>query len=312
MVKISKARTASQTLSFITINLGFIAGNTGIPLVILSCQFLKYRLFDCFFYVLQDGLFNSGAATAPKVAAPYLYTLAIALVLFVVMALFLGTAWCAWICPVGYVQDLLSKGRAKAGIGYFRIPDRFQKYVKPIKYIFLAAVIIISFGAALPWISNTKIRNSLYLPLCYVCPARALFVYLQIFLGILPATTDVPLLSIISFPIFLVGALLFRKGWCIICPNLGLLAFFHKLNAVSLFRRKVRCTKCGTCVRVCAMGAADLETQGDVSKPECIRCYDCMDHCPENKSRSTYFFKKKIAESKFPATRLRKELLVEA
>lgn len=144
---------------------------------------------------------------------------------------------------------------------------------------FSSAVIIISFGAALPWI-NPKLRNSLYLPLCQVCPARALFVYLQVFLGILPPTTNVPLLSIISLPIFLIGALVVRRGWCIICPNLGLLSFFHRLNAISLFRTKVRCTKCGTCVRVCAMGAADLVTQGDVSKPECIRCYDCIDHCP--------------------------------
>jgi ferredoxin-type protein NapH len=308
LVKTTTVRTTTQTLSFIGINLGFLGLQTGIPLAILSCQFLKYRVFDCFFYVLQDGL-----ATGFQGGTLYLYTFAIFIVLFVLMALLLGTAWCAWICPVGYVQDLLSKGRAKAGIGYFRIPDRYQRYVKPIKYVFLVAVLIISLGVALPWISNTKIRNSLYLPLCYVCPARALFVYLQIFVGILPPTTDVPLLSIIALPIFLVGALVVRRGWCIICPNLALLSFFHKLNAVSLFRRKVRCTKCGTCSRVCAMGAADQETQGDVSKPECIRCFDCIDHCPADKSRSAYFFKKKILESEFSEVALAKQQeLVEA
>src|SRR3989337_1900569 len=87
MVKISKARTASQTLSFIVINLGFLGLNTGIPLAILSCQFLKYRIFDCFFYVLQDGL-----TTGLQGGTPYLYSLVIASVLFVVMALLLGTA----------------------------------------------------------------------------------------------------------------------------------------------------------------------------------------------------------------------------
>jgi ferredoxin-type protein NapH len=303
MVKLSSARTTSQTLSFIVINLGFLGLQTGIPLAILSCNFLKYRLFDCFFYVLQDGL-----ATGLQGGTVYIYTLAIFMVLFVMMALLLGTAWCAWVCPVGFVQDLLSKGRAVAGVRYFKIPDRFQRHIKLIKYVFLAAVIVISLGSALPWVSNTRLRNSLYLPLCYVCPARALFVYLQIFLGILPATTDVPLLSIIALPIFLIGAIVVRRGWCIICPNLALLSFFHKLNAVSLFRRKVRCTRCGTCTRVCAMGAADLETQGDVSKPECIRCFDCIDHCPADKSRSCYLFKKKIAESKFPTAEIRRQL----
>ncbi len=307
MVKTSSVRIGSQTLSFTIINLGFLGLQTGIPIAILSCQFLKYRLFDCFFYVLQDGL-----TTGLSGGTPFLYSFAIVLVLFVVMALLLGTAWCAWICPVGYVQDLLSRGRAFAGIGYFRIPDQYQKYIKPIKYIFLAVVIIISFGAALPWIGNAKLRNSLYLPLCQVCPARALFVYLQIFLGILPPTTSVPLLSIISFPIFLIGALVVRRGWCIICPNLGLLSFFHRLNAVSLFRTKVRCTKCGTCVRVCAMGAADLVTQEDVSKPECIRCFDCIDHCPGDRSRTSYFFNKKILQSKFTEVPPAKQKLVEA
>jgi ferredoxin-type protein NapH len=234
MVKVSSLRITSQTISFAVINLGFLGLQTGIPLAILSCQFLKYRLFDCFFYVLQDGL-----ATGFQGGTDYLYYLGGVMVLFVIMALLLGTAWCAWICPVGYVQDLLTKGRARVGVGYFQIPLRFQGKVKLVKYVFLAAVVIISLGAALPWLSP-KVRNSLYLPLCAVCPARALFIYLQILIGILPPTTQVPWTAIVALPVFLVGALVFRRGWCVICPNLGLLSFFHRLNAVSLFRSKER------------------------------------------------------------------------
>jgi ferredoxin-type protein NapH len=293
MVKISSFRVTSQTLSFVIINLGFLGIQTGIPLAILSCNFLKYRLFDCVMYVLQDDLstgFQGGTIS--------LYFMALEFVLLVVMVLVLGTAWCAWICPVGYIQDLLTKARARSGIGYYKIPTRFQRHVKIIKYVFLAVVVIISLGLAIPWIQNSKIRNSLYLPLCYVCPARALFIYLQILVGIIPPTTEVPLISIVALPIFCVGALAIRRGWCIICPNLALLSFFHRLNAVSLFRRKVRCKKCGTCVRVCAMDAAKGDLYGDASQPECIRCFDCIEKCPADGSRSAHFLRRKLVESK--------------
>jgi polyferredoxin len=296
MAKVSRLRIMSQTLSFVVINLGFLGAlYTGIPLAILSCNYLKLRIFDCFLYVIQDGL-----ATGSQGGTLYLYTLAEFFVLFVVMALLFGTGWCGWICPLGYVQDLFIKGRAMAGIGYYRVPARVQRHIKLIKYLFLAVVIIISLVIGLPSIRETKLRNDWYLPLCQICPAKPLFLYLQILVGILPATTDVPLLSIAVLPLFLVGAFMIRRGWCIICPNLAALSFFHKLNAISLFRKKERCTKCGTCTRICSMDAPDDALYGDVSRPECVRCLQCIEECPADKSRSSYLFRRKILESRFP------------
>jgi len=299
MVKTSSLRITSQTLSFIVINLAFLAPlYTGIPLAILSCNYLKIRIFDCFLYVLQEGL-----STGSLAGTTYLYNFAAMVVVFVVMALLLGTAWCGWICPLGYVQDVLTKGRALSGIGYYRVPARIQRHVKLLKYVFLAAIVVISLGIALPNIRESKLRNTLFLPLCQVCPAKPLFLYLQILLGILPPTTQVPLLSIVILPIFLVGAIAIRRGWCIVCPNLGLLSLFHRLNAVSLFRRRERCTKCGTCTRVCAMDAPNDGIHGDVSRPECIRCFQCVEMCPGNASRTSYFFQRRILGSKFHAGR---------
>jgi polyferredoxin len=295
MVKISSLRTASQTLSFVVTNLGFLGPlYIGIPLAIFACNYLEIRIFDCFFFVLQRGL-----STGLQEGTAYLPVLAGILAFFFVEALLLGTAWCGWICPFGFVQDLLSKGRAIPGIGYYRVPARIQRHIKLIKYLFLGAIILISLGIALPSIRQTKLRSALYLPLCQVCPARPVFVYLQILFGILPATTYVPPLSIAILPIFLVGALAIRRGWCIICPNLALLSFFRKLNPISLFRKKERCTDCGTCARVCEMDAVDEDAYGNVSRRECIRCFKCVDNCPGDKSRSIRIFRKNVWESKF-------------
>jgi ferredoxin-type protein NapH len=298
-VKISSLRSASQALSIIAINLGFLGPlYVGIPLAIFSCNYLKYGIFDCFFFVLQNGL-----STGLLGGTASLYVFAGILLVFLVEALLLGTAWCAWICPFGLVQDLLSKGRAIPGIGYYRVPPRIQKHVKLIKYLFLGAVIVISLGIALPSIRGTNLRKDLYLPLCQVCPARPVFIYLQILFGILPPTTYVPPLSIVILPIFLVGALAVRRGWCIVCPNLALLSFFHRLNPISLFRRKERCTDCGTCSRVCVMDAVDEKAYGNVSRPECIRCFQCVENCAGDKSRSIHIFKKKVWESKLSTER---------
>jgi polyferredoxin len=298
--RISSLRITSQTLSFVAINAAFLGPfYLGIPLAIMSCNYLKLRIFDCFMYVLQDGL-----TTVPLAGTVYLYFFVEVMVLFLVMALFAGRVWCGWICPLGYVQDLLTRGRVFIGVGHYRIPEVIQKHVKLIKYLFLAIVIILSLGIALPMIRDTRLRNTLYLPLCQVCPARALFIYLQIAVGILPSNTDVPLLSIAVLPVFLVGAVVIRRGWCILCPNGAALSFFHKLNAFALFRSRVRCTKCGTCTRVCAMSAASDNIYGDVSRRECIRCLDCVEKCPEHRSRSVYFFGRRIVGSKFPFSRV--------
>jgi ferredoxin-type protein NapH len=293
-VKISSLRITSQTLSFIVINLAFLGPlYVGISLAIFSCNYLEFRIFDCFFFSLQNAL-----STGLLGGTSYLPVLFGILLLFVVEALLLGPAWCGWICPFGFVQDLLSKCRAIPGIGYYRVPVRIQKHVKLIKYLFLAAVVIISLGIALPGIRNTRLRKDLYLPLCQICPARPVFVYLQILLGILPATTYVPPLSIAILPIFLVGALAIRRGWCQICPNLALLSFFHRLNPISIFRAKERCTDCGTCTRVCSMDAVDEDAYGSVSQHECIRCFQCVENCTGDRSRSIHIFNRKVWESK--------------
>jgi formate hydrogenlyase subunit 6/NADH:ubiquinone oxidoreductase subunit I len=51
---------------------------------------------------------------------------------------------------------------------------------------------------------------------------------------------------------------------------------------------KVKCTHCGTCVRMCPVEPKAVDwVKGDKTKPpkhnydRCIRCYCCQETCPE-------------------------------
>lgn len=185
---------------------------------------------------------------------------------------FLGRFICGWLCPFGFVQDMLNKIPLKKKDK--NMPG--DKYLRYLKYVVLALFVII-----LPYFVKGSLAGTPWF--CkWICPSGTL-------LGGIPlATGDEAVRSA-------TGVLFRWKLWVLIviiwlsikysrpfckylCP-LG--ALYGIFNPISFYRLKVdetACVKCGGCQRACPM---DVKTWETPNSAECIRCGKCVDACPK-------------------------------
>lgn len=184
-------------------------------------------------------------------------------------ALLLGRWICGWLCPFGFIQDLLHKIKTpKLKKGPVTRILSFFKYVVLVFFVFIVPIIYAFRDTPLPAFCK------------YICPAGTL----EGGLGLLSNKVNEGYLSMLG-PLFtwkfilmvsiLVGCIFIFRLFCrFICP-LG--AFYGLFNKISLFGVKVephKCTGCGKCVNYCKL---DVHSVGD---QECISCGKCMEVCP--------------------------------
>ena len=191
----------------------------------------------------------------------------------------LGRVVCGFLCPFGFVQDLLYK------IPFFKklrtLPgDRVLRY---LKYVILAAFVVLLpmlvldvIGQGAPWFCK------------YICPSGTLFAGL-------PLVLANQSLQSVTGGLFAwkVGLMLFILLLCIpvyrpfcryLCP-LG--AIYGLFNPVALYRYRVdasACIHCRACEKSCPMTVATYRTP---NSPECIRCGVCRRVCPTGAIHST-------------------------
>lgn len=182
----------------------------------------------------------------------------------------LGRAVCGFLCPFGFIQELIHKiPFPKKKLRTFK----GDKQLRYLKYLILAVFVII-----LPvLIKNTPAFCK------YICPAGTLEGGIPIVLlhGKKFAMQIGALFSWKSAVLIVtvILCLMIYRPFCrYICP-LG--AIYGLTNHVSLYRLSIdrsKCIGCGTCLDMCPMAADPLNKP---DSPECIRCGKCADVCPE-------------------------------
>lgn len=202
----------------------------------------------------------------------------------VFVGILLGRFVCGWLCPFGWIQELLHKIPVKK----IRVPAAVNNCLKWVKYaVLLLAVILLPialtdrFGISTPYFCK------------YICPAGTLEGGIPLLL------LNEPLRNAIGFlfswkvgilaVIVVLSLLIFRPFCRWLCP-LG--AFYSIFNPISFYRYKVdsdKCIRCGKCERVCKM---DISPCTMPNSPECIRCGECKKTCPTKAITSTWEKKK--------------------
>ncbi len=202
------------------------------------------------------GSIQSGLVTA-KFKFPF-YVLG-TLLLF---GLLLGRFICGFLCPFGFLQDLI----AKIPVPKIR-KSKITRILSYLKYVILIGLVII-----IPLVKGVP-------GFCkYICPAGTIE-------GGIPLTIANenlrPLLGFLfSWKVFVLAAILLLCMFCyrafcrFLCP-LG--AFYSLFNPISFFGIKVdqtKCNGCGSCARNCKL---DVKK---VCDRECVQCGECIDKCP--------------------------------
>lgn len=226
--------------------------------------------------------------------------LAIAVVLF-------SKLFCAYICPIGTVQDLLTKLRKKLGIKGFNIKSQSvtDKVLRVFKYILVFWIFYMTMtsselfcknldpyyavatgfkGEITLWMSLTTLLlvviggffiNNFWCR--YICPLGAISNSLKFWVWIIAVFGVYYLLGVLGVHVpwpYLLGA------FCLVGY---LLEIFHgkpKLQVLSIYKDQASCTNCELCTKNCpySIDVAGCKAPR-VTAVDCTLCGDCIAVC---------------------------------
>jgi len=266
-MKISKIkeykRRIVQIISLLLINGNFRTLQTGllyrgslkkICIPVLNCHSCPFALTACPVGMIQQFL----ALGLKRGLAGALYILG----LIGIPAVFLGRFLCGWVCPFGFLQELLHQRKSK-----IKFPENlnFIKYILLFGFVFLFPFIFMK-------------RSGIGAPgFCkYICPAgtfeAGIWGLLQGFGKISPAL----ILKIIILTSVIFFSMRIFRFFCRLCPLGLLLGFFNKVSFLQLRKGRV-CKNCESCKKICPM---DIDLPSNLTSVNCIRCLKCVRVCP--------------------------------
>lgn len=169
-----------------------------------------------------------------------------------------GGMTCGWICPFGFLQDLLYKINTRK----IHISERYHI----TRFAVLGLLILVPLITLEPWF-------------CKICPAGTLEAgiplvlshdYLRSMAGQLFNIKIIILVLLLSSMVFI------KRPFCrFVCPLGAMLSLFNPISKIKL-EVDGGCNRCGKCERLCPM---DIRIYEDPNSMSCIRCMECTRGC---------------------------------
>lgn len=326
-INLSLLRKLVQLLSFVFLVYGsvivgfYTADKLSGALPALSCAYDMQNGDYCVLVPFQHqmdhraGMVLAAGGSLLAALMPTLITLGTFLLMFVV----LNKAFCGWICPLGFFQELLAMLGQKLGLKRVEsLPAALVEKIRPLKWLILVLLVF-----TLPLLTGLGLAgHEAGDPFCKICPSRILTTLAtgntdQLYVD--TSSWGYLLLSVVAnflFGLMIVWGLYVRQPFCRICPMLALHAVFRKFGLVRLVKQaKPRCEKCGLCAKACPMDIREIHTEmekRDVLFPDCTLCGRCVEFCPDKevlqlkytvvpllKSDPAYFKKRKKAQGEW-------------
>jgi polyferredoxin len=192
------------------------------------------------------------------------------LVAALVTALLARNAFCGWLCPFGFIQDMTSTFSAfvqkrvpvirravktlKTRGARLAVLDRYLRF---LKYGVLAWAVI---GAAVYGFMVFRDYD----------PWAALWNLLELSLTV----------GTIVLAIVLVASLFVERPWCrYACPLGAATGLVGKLSPFYLKRDASACTSCAICTKACPVGLP-VHTATTIKHADCMSCLECVGECP--------------------------------
>ena len=180
------------------------------------------------------------------------------------IGLLLRKGFCGWICPVGFVSNLVE--RAGRGLKLLRrLPAWLALPLHGMKYLLLTFFCyIILWKMTLPQIVAFQAA-----PYNLAADAKMLLFFLA------PST----LVAVVMLCLTIIS-LVIPNFWCrFLCPYGALLGLLALAGPVKIQRDEATCINCRRCERVCP-GAIKITSKNQVLANECGGCLECVGACP--------------------------------
>lgn len=208
----------------------------------------------------------------------------------ILLGVLLGRFVCGFLCPFGWLQELLHKIPGKKFSTKKLKPLTYIKYVVLLFAVVLLPVLVVNdVGMGDPFFCK------------YICPQGVLEGAIPLAIanaGIRSALGHLFTWKLAVLIAVVVLSVLFYRPFCKwICP-LG--AFYALMNKVSLLGIRVdacKCVSCGKCSKVCQM---DVDVVRAPNHAECIRCGKCIGACPVD--AISYRYGLDVSAEKLPLT----------
>ena len=208
----------------------------------------------------------------------------------ILLGVLLGRFVCGFLCPFGWLQELLHKIPGKKISTKKLRPLTYIKYVVLLFAVVLLPVLVVNdVGMGDPFFCK------------YICPQGVLEGAIPLAIanaGIRSALGHLFTWKLAVLIAVVVLSVLFYRPFCKwICP-LG--AFYALMNKVSLLGIRVdacKCVSCGKCSKVCQM---DVDVVRAPNHAECIRCGKCIGACPVD--AISYRYGLDVSVEKLPLT----------
>ncbi|MBD3228574.1 MAG: 4Fe-4S binding protein [Candidatus Lokiarchaeota archaeon] len=226
---------------------GFILGALANPV------FAIQQIIMGFYNIIQNPV-------AFSMIFPSLLPMIIILLFFILSTILFGRTFCAYVCPLGSAQELISRVQFKSKIKKSKyivnIPSKYLNYVR-LGFFILMIIIALTVGIAIFQLINP-------------------FMGFTIFRNLTSITTII--LPIILLAIVLISSLFIYRPWCrIFCP-FGMIAWLMSRFSIFKLRRTADCTDCKACEKVCPT----KESYRESKKSACYQCVRCIDICPND------------------------------
>ncbi|HAZ14537.1 MAG: hypothetical protein A2X86_15510 [Bdellovibrionales bacterium GWA2_49_15] len=184
----------------------------------------------------------------------------------IAVSLLLRKAFCAWICPVGFLSERLYQPWLRLFRKNVELPRWLDWLLRSIKYLLLG-FFIFAIGFAMSEVALHGFMESDYWKVADVK-------MLRFFTNISPfALGVITVLTLLSIPI--------RNFWCrFLCPYGALLGLSGLFSPFAITRDNNACTHCKKCTRYCP-SYLPVEAKARITSLECSSCLTCLSGCPK-------------------------------
>jgi len=242
-----------QALSFLFMNSFVFQSLKAVPCLGMNCYACPGAIFACPIGTLQH------FAVIRQIPFYTLGVLALA-------GLLVGRLACGWLCPFGWLQELVFGLGRKWRRPVWRVSERWGG----LPYVFLVVLVgIVPMLTLEPWFSK-------------LCPVGTIEAGIPIVLTNAELRAEVGWLFLLKVAIlvaFLLWMVRSKRPFCrFVCPLGAIWSPFNRLSRLRLVVDQESCTACDACRQVCPV---DIAVHEEADSMRCVRCLECIEACPE-------------------------------
>ena len=183
----------------------------------------------------------------------------------VLMSLVVGKSFCSWLCPVGFISELIGDFGNKIFKKKIKLPKFLDYPLRSLKYLMLGFL----FYSVFFLMSTLAVKSFLDSPYNLVSDIKMYYFF-----------TDISRFALIIISALFLLSIIIKNFWCrYLCPYGALLGILNFLSPTKIKRNPISCTDCGLCAKACP-SFIKVDKVKTVLSDECTSCFSCIDACP--------------------------------